>query len=48
MRAVDRATGQPLAPEDEALVDDAVNSMKKFVEEAAAGAQQGNADFAQR
>ena len=37
MRAVDRATGQPLTPEDEALAGSAVNSMKKFVEESAPG-----------
>ena len=40
MRAVDRVIGQPLAPEDEALVGEAVERMKKFVETSAAGARQ--------
>jgi|GraSoiStandDraft_44_1057316.scaffolds.fasta_scaffold107728_1 hypothetical protein len=40
MRAVDRVIGQPLAPEDEALVGEAVERMNKFVEKSAAGARQ--------
>jgi len=48
MRAVDRATGQPLAPEDEALVGGAVNSMKKSVEESGPGIPQENAELSSR
>jgi|SRR5690348_14901809 hypothetical protein len=40
MRAVERASGQPLTLEDEALAGSAVNSMKKSVEESAAGVPQ--------
>ena len=40
MRAVDRVIGQPLAPEDEALVGEAVEGMNKCVEKSAAGARQ--------
>ena len=43
MRAVDRVSGQPLAPEDEALAGGAMNSMKKFVEES--GAPQEHAEL---
>ena len=48
MRAVDRATRQPPTPEDEALTNGPLNSMKKFVEESAAVALQGNADLPPR
>jgi hypothetical protein len=48
MRAVDRATGQPPTPEDEALMNGAVNSMKKFVKESAAVTPQENAELPRR
>jgi len=48
MRAVDRATGQPPTPEDEALMNGAVNSMKKFVEASAAVTPQENAELPPR
>lgn len=48
MRAVDRATAQPPTQEDEALMNGAVNSMKKFVEESTAGAPQKHAELPPR
>ena len=48
MRAVDRATGSLFTPEDEALTGGAVNSMKKFLEESVAEAQQKNAELPPR
>ena len=48
MRAVDGATGQPPTPEDEALMNGRLNSMKKFLEESAAVTLQGNADLPPR
>jgi len=48
MRAVDRATGQPPTTEDEALMNGAVNSMKKFVKESAAVTPQENPELPRR
>jgi len=48
MRAVDRVTGQPLAPEDETLAEGSLNLRKKFVEESAACAPEEHAELPPR
>jgi hypothetical protein len=48
MRAVDRVIGQPLAPEDEALVGEAVEGTNEFVEKSAAGARQEKPELSPR
>jgi len=48
MRAVDRATGQPLTPEDERLREASLNSMKKFVEDLASCVPEQHAELPPR